>query len=1411
MMRSIRMLNSKTSGKNPEYLSFLFRNTCWMVLILLLLMRSLSAGEIIVKFKDQLKISITRNNNFLFSESSLNQIFSQYDLKYNGSIFPNQAHHSESALKNIIRVQLNPALEISTIISELRNNANIDWIEPNYRFRVHFQPDDSLYFQQWALTKLQLPEAWDIEQGDPEIIVGVIDTGVDYFHFDLQGQLWINTPEDLNGNDRLDTLDLNGIDDDGNGYVDDVIGWDFTDAPQFPDDGDYLEPDNDPRDEYPGGHGTPIAGIIAAVTNNHQGIAGIAPGIRVMILRAGTAAGYLEEDDVAEAIIYAVDNGCKIINMSFGDIVFSHLLKEAVDYGFNRGVLFVASAGNSGNQLLHYPAAYDQTIAVGATDSTARLASFSNYGSKIDVVAPGHNILCLSTENSFGKFSGTSFAAPMVSGVLGLIWSREKTASAQQIWSQLIAGCIDLGTSGWDSYFGHGEVNAYRSLMATQLSMAQIDFPETGNGVCHQNVAVRGSAAGADFREYCLNVGIGTDPLHWTLIEQNDDQVIHDTLGIWDTAQFPDTLYTIELKVFDWNQHTTVQRVIVNLDRTAPELMALNIIPMVVEDYFGYMIEIVTDDQTIAQLHYRELGQVAFNFSILSNYFSSSHNFLITQQESLAELEFYLELENNSGLKSDWDNQVQYYRIDLRIPSTFTVDFELLSQFPGSGYFLSKSIDCNYDGISDVFGNISWPDLAGSRLSSLNLFNQEVIRHVGAIPAFARDLYDVDNDGFPDLLAGYGASSFLFAGHMLPELTKFPITATEPDFWASRLYDVDGDGSVEVIALHQNQWNVYRLLDAQSFSLIHLQTLDNPTSGDNLYGIPHVEIADLNYNSELELIIGDYDGDLLIYERDFTGEFLPIATTRLAGTDATHCFAVGDFNGDGQQEIVIATQKLAAYNGESAIQKQYWILNILSLSGSGIIRTIWQQSFYGIGEGNNALSGVSVADYDQDGKDEIFFTPFPRAYYLQNENDEFQINWYHSGINSSAVPLLAEGQILISGDSTLMIWEIPGQTNRPYPPASIKIIKMDTNLVELQWGTVSGADGYHLTRTDVIDQSIKHFDCYDTSFTDTSVIKNYEYDYQVQTIDSTFIQPLSRSSQVVRIRAESPPEFNRFEILNSSQLSLEFNKPLGFKSFQVDHFNLYPDSIAPLSTLRGKASQQIILGFQSAFAVGWHVLVAVGLVNHYGIPIPEDSLIIPFEIHSDSESPYVQKVEMISKKELFVFFNHPMEATSAEKPTNYYIEPDDEVIEARLEQGDASKVRLYLSGRNRMGSLGENYYLIIREIKDVWGKSISTGIGNRFLILKAVEDLDNLVVFPNPLRSDATELKITFGNLPVQCQISIFTPNGRLLITMKNENFNGGMDWDLRNNTGEAVANGVYLYLAEYQDQKKMGKFLISR
>ncbi|RMH89553.1 MAG: hypothetical protein D6681_14225, partial [Calditrichaeota bacterium] len=510
------------------------------------------AGEVIVRLAEGVEVATrTAPSDPLLSNSPrIQQVLEKYAPSRIRPLFTRHRNRLPESLRRVQVWDIGSPEQAERAVRELADLPEVIYAEPNRAFRITQTgvtlPDDPDFGQQWYLSMIGAPQAWQITRGSAQVIVGVIDTGVDYNHEDLRGQLWINAAEDLNNNGVRDSLDFNGIDEDGNGYVDDVIGWDFTDAPRFPDGGDFLDPDNDPMDEFGSGHGTPVAGIIAAAQNNGRGISGIAPGVRVMALRAGTASGFLEEDDVAEAILYAVENGCQVVNLSFGDVAISYLLRDAIRYGIRRGVMFVAAAGNGGNATPTYPAAFEETISVSAVAEDGSLAPFSSYGSTIDLAAPGQEIYAPLIGDQYGAVNGTSFAAPVVSAVLALIRSQYPHWSAEQVKGALLAGTTEAGVFGWDIFFGHGIVNAYRSLIGGEQGFAEILYPEANGGTAADTVAIVGTAFSPNLRGYRLFYGMGETPGEYVPIaEVFGEQVVRDTLALWQTTGLPDTGYTL--------------------------------------------------------------------------------------------------------------------------------------------------------------------------------------------------------------------------------------------------------------------------------------------------------------------------------------------------------------------------------------------------------------------------------------------------------------------------------------------------------------------------------------------------------------------------------------------------------------------------------------------------------------------------------------------------------------------------------------------------------------------------------------------------------------------------------------------------------------------------------------------------
>ncbi|MCB9072642.1 MAG: S8 family serine peptidase [Bdellovibrionaceae bacterium] len=326
------------------------------------------------------------------------------------------------------------------------------------------------------MNDIGVKDAWSsfATKGSPNIIVGVIDTGVDYTHEDLAANVWRNPGEtgvDANGKDKA----TNGVDDDNNGYIDDVVGWDFA------------KNDNKPYDVTGGnpflggnpGHGTHCAGNIGALADNGKGTVGVAPNIKIMALRFLTEQGQGDIAGAIQAIRYAVDNGAKVLSNSWGsegDDGEGAPLQEAIQYAQDHGVLFVAAAGNGHNGVGYnndtdskpgVPASYsmDNIVSVAALDKNNNRGSFSNWGAKtVDLGAPGVGIYSTLPGNKYGNLDGTSMATPIVAGAAALYWSKNPQATWQDVKNALLGSSRPVNSMKGKSVSG-GKLNV-KDLMS---------------------------------------------------------------------------------------------------------------------------------------------------------------------------------------------------------------------------------------------------------------------------------------------------------------------------------------------------------------------------------------------------------------------------------------------------------------------------------------------------------------------------------------------------------------------------------------------------------------------------------------------------------------------------------------------------------------------------------------------------------------------------------------------------------------------------------------------------------------------------------------------------------------------------------------------------------------------------------
>ncbi|WP_294323117.1 S8 family serine peptidase [uncultured Chryseobacterium sp.] len=394
-------------------------------------------------------------------------------------------------------LEFNSDTDVVSVLKIYAENPAIDFAEPNYiahgagvkgadTFSTF--PNDSYFLsRQWGLynngtfsasgmttatdADVDMELAWDVETGNPNMIIAVSDSGLNMSHEDIAARVWTKPVEIIDG-----------IDNDGNGLIDDYRGW------------DWVSNDNNPTDDH--GHGTNCSGIIGSIANNGKGYAGVNWNSKIMPLKVLNSSNSATYAAMANSLYYAVDNGAKVVSMSIGGSSTSSLIANAISYMKTNNVLLVACMMNNNNEVANYPAAYstayDNVIAVGSTDANDKRTqpffwsstSGSSYGNHINVVAPGNYIygLGIDSNTSYNSYwGGTSQATPLVAGVASLILSKKPTLTPAQVRNILQLTAEDMkgvpaeDTAGFDKYHGWGRINAYAALNSVVLNTSDIE------------------------------------------------------------------------------------------------------------------------------------------------------------------------------------------------------------------------------------------------------------------------------------------------------------------------------------------------------------------------------------------------------------------------------------------------------------------------------------------------------------------------------------------------------------------------------------------------------------------------------------------------------------------------------------------------------------------------------------------------------------------------------------------------------------------------------------------------------------------------------------------------------------------------------------------------------------------------
>jgi serine protease len=454
-------------------------------------------GIVVVKLMPQATTSLSKT---AFGVASIDRVLSRVLGVSTAQLYP------KATAKKIGDVDLSQLYAVSysspndpfTISEELSQLPEVQYAEPWFISRVSkekaFTPNDPLLSFQWGLSKINAQAAWNAQaEGDSTVVIAIVDVGVAWTHPDLAANIWINPGEsglDTSGHDKRS----NGKDDDGNGYVDDWHGWDFVGANYATYNPLTTPGDNDPAPttyNNEGFHGTHVAGIAAAVTNNGIGIASLAHKCKILPVKisADDNAQYILAAD--QGIVYAAMMGAKVINCSFGGLGGSQADQDAVDFATQRGALVVAAAGNDTSDGFQSPASCRNVLSVASTDPSDARSSYSNYGDYVDVCAPGESIVsAVVFPDGYEFWSGTSMASPFAASLAALVRSIKPNFTALQIGEQVRVTCDNIDASNPDSLrwrLGRGRINALRAVTdfsnpSVRLQSCVINDSPGGNG-----------------------------------------------------------------------------------------------------------------------------------------------------------------------------------------------------------------------------------------------------------------------------------------------------------------------------------------------------------------------------------------------------------------------------------------------------------------------------------------------------------------------------------------------------------------------------------------------------------------------------------------------------------------------------------------------------------------------------------------------------------------------------------------------------------------------------------------------------------------------------------------------------------------------------------------------------------------
>jgi len=1325
-------------------------------------------------------------------------------------------------------------VDLERILQELRQNPDVEYVGKPARYSIHGLTNDSLSDDQYALSIVRASDAWKLATGRG-IIVGVLDTGIDWDHEDLRDALAVNADEDANRNGRFEpwpvtetrdglTGDLNGIDDDGNGYIDDVIGFDFVDQ-TVRNIGDDRGRDAIPFDEQ--GHGTSVAGVIAATANNARGIAGLAYEAKILTLRAFDATGNAEEDDIAAALVYAALNNIHIVNMSFGDGIDAPVLRDAIRFAASRNCVLIASAGNTGQVSRQYPAGYDDVIAVGATNRRDERAPFSSTGALVTLSAPGDAIVTTSVDSRYRTVSGTSFAAPYVAATVAMMLERG-TLSPQEVRGILQVSSRDLGIRGHDAEFGSGRLDAAMAVATSLPSMMMIEGLENESEVDLQQtpqLIVRGTVLTPTFERRALYVGRGIEPTQWTLVNEGD-QVRSDVLGSIDLSPFANSEITVRLVVTLQNGRTIEHRKRLRVVGGSPlQIVSLQIQNAWHDDRSRPVVTIVSDRKTLCKI---DVADGSGRVTTYVDRFRFARNHFVSLEHLFPDVEYEI---RSVVTAENGDSVVRTERFRTSAIAANSTGFSTVSEPSLVPYVLPSIVKLTATSSpSIVYNDLSSGSFGRMRIATLQ---NDVWTTVDSTSSWIpRAAGDADGDGILDVFAHIVGRAALFTstspGGRPFERISFADTVLGR--WnAAGMGDITGDGRPELLMIGDSGCLAvtYRNGQYERLGIAPHATAPIPGNSTNRVDEVSVGVGDIDGDGRNDIAFSDTDGDLNIYT--WTGSDFELRTVvQRNGSGGSGYVAVADITGDGIDDVIYGVPDSTVLSPEREYGRQLWTYRLISRHNRQTITVIDSLMIDGVRYGIGYRNGLGVGQLDGRSGSEVVICATPRMWVFTWDNSSESLSplYYRTGVasprfvmydgNDDGIQELGLGTtvdglgfmtgfMFIQADTTVLQRRVP---------QSVRARLSSADTVDVAWMPLAGATGYIVQRSTTEDPIFRTRDTVDVNrFTET-VPRNTIVRYRVSAIlsggeggrSSVVSVTTGESAQLVSC---TPTTFDSTALTRGLTILAEYSAPLAGRDLTTSMAVLYrgSDVVGRSTSVVLATDTSIVIGFPGIDVTpGPLEMVILGIRDVQDIPAIRATQSLTVTSTPAVDSLILRRVEVLSPTQVRLWYSDNVDQGAAATVTNYDLQPRGQIIAVTSDGSDS--VTIQFSPDEPLRPIGLTYTIRVENVVSQQGSPIVTSpLGSTLAFLLAADNIENVFVYPHPIVL-SRDADVVFAGIPNNANIVVLDQRFEQLVTLLERDGTGGVPWDIRDASGRRLPPGLYFYCV---NDGELRKFIIKR